>query len=70
MAVRSTHMTVLVLFWRHSSTIRQKFGDVDEVEISSRLRTRMTEGQTFQEPNSFQRKLLDYHLIIFIDTLD
>ena len=43
------------LFERTAATIREDFGDVDDAELASRFRTRMTEGQTFQNPNSFRK---------------
>ncbi len=43
------------LFEHTAATIREEFGDVDDAELPSRFRTRMTEGQTFQNPNPFQK---------------
>ena len=43
------------LFEHTATTIREEFGDVDDAELPSRFRTRMTEGQTFQNPNSFRK---------------
>jgi hypothetical protein len=43
------------LFEHTAATIREEFGNVDDAELPSRFRTRMTEGQTFQNPNSFRK---------------
>lgn len=43
------------LFEHTATTIREEFGDVDDAELPSRFRTRMTKGQTFQNPNSFRK---------------
>jgi hypothetical protein len=51
-----------VLFEHTAATIREEFGDTDDAELPSRFRTRMTEGQTFQKPNSFRKAF--YHEVI------
>jgi hypothetical protein len=43
------------LFEHTATTIREEFEDVDDAELPSRFRTRMTEGQTFQNHNSFRK---------------
>ena len=43
------------LFEHTAATIHEEFGGVDDAELPSRFRTRMTEGQTFQKPNSFRK---------------
>jgi len=47
------------LFEHTDATVRGEFGDVDEADIPSEFRKIMTEGQTFQEPNSFRMKFYD-----------
>src|SRR5258707_11856043 len=43
------------LFEHTAATIREEFGDADDAELPSQFRTGMTEGQTFQKPNSFRK---------------
>ena len=55
--------TFLEALFEHTAvTICEVFGDVDDAELPLRFRTRMTEGQTFQKPNSFRKAF--YHEVI------